>query len=124
ARFERPGVVPGYGAATFTAASLAILTMLPSQQQMLASLIILGVGDAASTFFGIRGKRKLPYNRKKTVEGSCAFFIFSLPSALFAGAPAVLVAASAALAESLEARMDDNLIIAVVCIVGFRLIGG
>lgn len=124
ARLERPGVVAGYGALTFTAAALAILTLLSSQGQMLASLVILGFGDSASTFVGLGGKRKLFYNRRKTLEGSCAFFIASLPAVLFAGAPALLIAAAAAVAESLEARMDDNLIIAVVCIVGFRLLGG
>lgn len=122
-RVERPGVIKGYGALTFTAATLAILTLLPTEPQMLASLVILGFGDSASTFFGLQGKRKLPYNRRKTLEGSAAFFVFSLPAAYFAGLPAVLVAAAAALAESFESRMDDNLIIAVVCVVGFRLFG-
>jgi hypothetical protein len=48
----------------------------------------------------------------------------SLPAAYFAGLPAVAVAAVAALAESFESDMDDNLVIAVVCVVGFRLLGG
>jgi hypothetical protein len=37
--------------------------------------------------------------------------------------PAVAVAAAAALAESLESRIDDNLIIAAVCVIAFRLLG-
>ena len=124
-RFERPGVVAGYGAMTFTAAVLCILTLLSSQPQILASLAILGIGDAASTIVGRRSKRKLPYNSRKTVGGTFAFFIFSAPFAfLFAGAPALLVCAHAALAESAEAKIDDNLIIAAVCVVLFRLIGG
>ena len=123
-RLERPGVVVGYGAMTFTAATLAILTLLPVQNQVLASLMILGFGDSASTYFGIRGKRRLPYNARKTAEGVAAFFAFSLPAFFVAGFPAVVVAAAASLAESLESRMDDNLIIGVVCVVLFRLIGG
>jgi len=123
-RFERPGIVAGYGAMTFTAAVLCILTLLSSQQQILASLSILGIGDAASTIVGRRSKRKLPYNARKTVGGTLAFFLASAPFAfLFAGAPALLVCAIAALAESAEAKIDDNLIIAAVCVVLFRLVG-
>jgi dolichol kinase len=122
-RVERPGVVKGYGALTFTAAVLAILTLLSNQGQIIASLIILGFGDSASTFFGLNGKRRLPYNARKTYEGSLAFFFFSLPAVYFAGWPALLVAAAAALAESFESRMDDNLIISIVCVVLFRLVG-
>ena len=77
ARFERPGVVAGYGAMTFTAAVLCILTLLSSQQQILASLSILGIGDAASTIVGRRCKRKLPYNARKTHGGTLAFFLAS-----------------------------------------------
>ena len=122
-RLERPGSVPGYGALTYFAGMLAILTLLPSQQEILASLCILGIGDSASTLIGIRSKRKLPYSRRKTVRGTLGFFLSSAPFALyFAGLPGALVAAIAALAESLEARVDDNLIIAIVCVVAFRLI--
>jgi len=124
-RFERPGVLAGYGALTYNAAVLAILTLLSSQPQILASLAILGIGDAASTIVGRRSKHKLPYNARKTLGGTAAFFLFSAPVAfLFAGPAALLVAAAAALAESAESKIDDNLIIAVVCIVLFRMMGG
>ena len=110
---------------TFTAAVLCILTLLSSQPQILASLAILGIGDAASTIVGRRSKRKLSYNARKTMGGTLAFFLSSAPFAfLFAGAPALLVCALAALAESAEAKIDDNLIVAVACVVLFRLIGG
>ena len=124
-RFERPGALAGYGALTFNAAVLAILTLLSSQPQIIASLAILGIGDAASTIVGKRSKRKLPYNARKTYGGTLAFFIASAPFAVyFAGPSALLVAAAAALAESAEAKIDDNLIIAVVCVILFRLMGG
>jgi len=123
-RFERPGAMAGYGAMTFTAAVLCMLTLLSSQPQILASLAILGIGDAASTIVGRRCRQKLPYNARKTYGGTLAFFLSSAPFAfLFAGPPALIVAAIAALAESAEARIDDNLIIAAVCVVAFRLIG-
>jgi dolichol kinase len=124
-RFERPGVLSGYGAMTFTAAVLCILTLLSQQGQILASLAILGIGDAASTIVGRRSKKKLPHNARKTIGGTLAFFLCSvLPAIYFAGFPALIVCAAAALAESAESKIDDNLIIAVVCVVGFRLAGG
>ena len=122
-RFERPGVTPGYGAMTITAGMLAIVTLLASKEQIIASLLILGLGDAASTLVGRRSRKKLPYSREKTWGGTLAFFIACLPAALFAGWPSLLVAAAAAFAESLESNIDDNLTIALVCVVGFRLLG-
>ncbi len=124
ARFERPGVTPGYGAMTMAAGVLAILTLISKPENILASLVILGLGDAASTIVGRKSRRTLPHNRKKTLGGSLAFFIASLPAFYFAGFPAIIVAALAAVAESLESDIDDNLIIAVVCVVAFRLLGG
>ncbi len=123
ARFERPGVTPGYGAMTITAGILAILTLLANRDQMLASLIVLGFGDAASTLVGKRSRKKLPYSREKTWGGTAAFFIASLPAVYFAGWPALVVAAAAAFAESLESNIDDNLTVSLVCVVLFRLIG-
>ena len=121
--FARPHEVAGYGALTYAAAVLAILTLTNGEAQALSSLFILAAGDAASTVVGLRGKHRLPYNRKKTAEGTLAFFAAALPSAVFAGPAAILVSAAAALAESLEARVDDNLVIAVVCVLGFQLAG-
>ena len=123
ARFERPGVVAGYGAMTYAAATLAILTLLANKEQIIASIIMLGIGDAASTVIGKRSRKKLPYNRRKTYGGTLAFFICSLPAVYFAGIPALLVCALAAIAESLESNIDDNLIVAVVCVAAFRLVG-
>jgi dolichol kinase len=122
-RFERPGITPGYGAMTIAAGTLAILTLLSGKEQILASLVILGIGDAASTLVGRRSRKKLPYCKKKTFAGTAAFFVSSLPAIYFAGLPAILVAAAAALAESLETNVDDNLVISFVCVVAFKLIG-
>ncbi len=120
--FERPGVTPGYGAMTIAAATLAILTLLVDINYIMASLIILGFGDAASSYFGRRSKKKLFYSRNKTIGGTAAFFLACIPAVYFAGWWALAVAGAAALAESLESRVDDNLVIAVVCVIGFRLV--
>jgi dolichol kinase len=108
---------------TIAAGALAIMTLISKPENILASLVILGLGDAASTLVGRRSKRKLAHNRKKTYGGTLAFFIFSLPAFYFAGWQAIIVAALAAAAESFESDIDDNLIIAVVCVIGFRLLG-
>jgi dolichol kinase len=123
-RFERPGVTPGYGAMTLAAGALAILTLIARKEHILASLFILGFGDAGSTIVGTRSRRKLPYSRNKTFGGTAAFFLFSLPAIYFAGLPAAIVAALAAVAESLESHIDDNLIISVACVIAFRLLSG
>ncbi|MCX8195094.1 MAG: hypothetical protein N3G22_03255 [Candidatus Micrarchaeota archaeon] len=123
-RFERPGVTPGYGALTMAAGSLAIITLLEDASHVLASLVILGLGDAGSTLVGLRSKKKLPWSRDKTFGGTAAFVLFSLPAVYFAGAISLLVATMAALAESLESNVDDNLIVALVCVVAFRLLSG
>lgn len=122
AKFERPGVTPGYGAMTIAAGVLAILTLIPSEPQIHASLIILGFGDAASTLVGTRSKLELPYNKRKTIGGTLAFFIACLPAFYFAGSTALLVAGLAALAEGADTKMDDNLLIPLVCVVAFRLL--
>ncbi|MEM2138072.1 MAG: hypothetical protein QW568_03210 [Candidatus Anstonellaceae archaeon] len=121
-RFERPGVTPGYGAMTIAAGSLGVMTLVSSKENVLASLLILGLGDAASTIVGMRSKKKLPWSAQKTYGGSAAFFVACLPAAYFGGLPAILVAALAAAAESLETNIDDNLVIAIVCVIAFRLL--
>ncbi len=121
-RFERPGATPGYGAMTIAAGALGIMTLIAKKESILAALIILGFGDAFSTLLGRRSRRKLPYSRKKTYGGTLAFFLACLPAVYFAGLPALLVAAGAALAESLESDIDDNLTVSIVCVVAFRLL--
>ncbi len=123
-RFERPHSTVGYGAMAIAAGTLCILTFLHSPAQIYASLCMLGLGDAASTYFGRRGTRKLPYNRRKTVEGSIAFLVFSLPAVYFVGWIGIVVAALAAFAEGVETKIDDNLLVPLVCVLAFRLLLG
>ncbi|MGC9518018.1 MAG: diacylglycerol/polyprenol kinase family protein [Methanomicrobiales archaeon] len=81
-----------------------------------ATIIILALGDAASTLIGKKyGKIKLPYQKFKTLEGSIAFFIVG-----FLGAslqvpilPALFGALSGSIAEAYS-PVDDNIIIPIV----------
>jgi len=114
--FEREGVrLPGWGSACLATGVLILAAYLMSQTDIAAGLVVLGIGDGLSTLVGRRGSRRLPWNPKKTAEGTLAFFIGSLLAWVFIGPIAVLLAALAALAESLDLGIDDNLVIPIVC---------
>lgn len=108
---ERPRAPAGYGALTFFAGILISLCLIPQPGMALSAVFVLAVSDSAATFAGTYGTHHLPYNRKKTIEGSCAFFISALPVYFIGGPAALLMAALAAIIESLPIGLDDNLLI-------------
>jgi len=121
-KFERENVrFPGYGAFWYVVGTLLLALSLSSANEIAAAIVTLAAGDSAATIFGIRGRHPLPYNRIKTVEGSVAFFVFSLPACLFVGWMGVALAALATIAESLDTSVDDNLLIPVSAIICFKL---
>jgi dolichol kinase len=121
-KFERENVrFPGYGAFWYVVGTLLLALSLSSANEIAAAIVTLAAGDSAATIFGIRGRHPLPYNRIKTVEGSVAFFVFSLPTCLFVGWMGVALAALATMAESLDTSVDDNLLIPVSAIIYFKL---
>ena len=120
--FERKNVrFPGYGAFWYVVGTLLLALSLNSAYEIAAVILTLALGDSAATIFGIRGMHFLPYNRRKTVEGSLAFFIFSLVSCLFVGWIGILLAFSTAVAESLPFPCDDNLVIPITAILFFLI---
>jgi len=77
----------------------------------LYGILVLAVGDAFSGLVGYyMGKHPLPYNPRKTAEGSLAFFISSFLALLpFTDMyTALFVSLTCALAESLPLPFDDN----------------
>ena len=121
--FERENVrFPGYGAFWYIVGALLLALFLGSADEIAAAIVTLAAGDSAATIFGIRGRHPLPYNRMKTVEGSIAFFVFSLPACLFVGWMGVAMAAIAAAVESLDTPLDDNLLIPIAAILFFIII--
>ncbi|OPY54296.1 MAG: Cytidylyltransferase family protein [Methanosaeta sp. PtaU1.Bin112] len=121
--FERENVrFPGYGAFWYVAGSLLLALFLDNIYEIAAGVVILAAGDSAATIFGIIGCRRLPYNRRKTWEGSIAFFVFSLPACLFVGWIGAALAAIAAFAESLPTPVDDNLLVPASVLILFLLI--
>ncbi|MFV2040618.1 MAG: diacylglycerol/polyprenol kinase family protein [Candidatus Hydrothermarchaeales archaeon] len=106
---------PGRGALRFfTGALLTLLVFRNTPSIFTAGIVVLALGDSASTLGGVAyGRHKLPYNRDKSIEGSVSGF-----AAAFAGLilltplPAVAALAAAAVGmatESLPIGFDDNL---------------
>jgi dolichol kinase len=122
-RFEREGVkVMGLGSALYILGMLGTAAVLQDQNEIAATILLLAMGDGAATLFGLNGKYALPWNRKKTLEGSVAFFFFGLSSCLFVGARAIPLALLAALVESLPLAVDDNILIPLIVSVFFLVI--
>lgn len=121
--FERENVrFPGYGAFWYVVGALLLALSLGSADEIAAAIVALAAGDSAATIFGIRGRHPLPHNPRKTVEGSVAFFVFTLPACLFVGWMGVALAALAAVVESLDTPVDDNLLIPVAAILFFTVL--
>ncbi len=113
--FERADApLPGWGSAAYALGVLIALTFLSDSAEIAAVIYILAFGDAISTIVGRMGRIKLPYNDKKTVEGSIALFFASLPAYMLIGPLIVPLAMLAALAESLPI-LEDNLTVPIVC---------
>jgi dolichol kinase len=100
-----------YEAGTLWLLATLILLFFFSPPIAYASILVFALGDAAAASIGKNlGKVRIPYNPKKTVEGSFAFFAVSV----FAAMPfvpthyAIIVAALAAFVESLPLRFNDN----------------
>lgn len=122
---------PGKGTFRFFLGVLAVMvvfgTLLDAPFFVVGSaILVLALGDSMSTLAGKRlGRRPLPYNRAKSVEGSLAGLAYAFLGVLAyltlfhgIGAPqAVLLAfagaAAGMLAESLPLRVDDNFVIPV-----------
>jgi len=85
--FERENVrFPGNGAFWVCCRNALLAALfLGTSNGIAAAILTLALGDSAATIVGVRACHPLPYNRYKTVEGSLAFFVFSLPVCLFVG---------------------------------------
>lgn len=122
-KFERPAArFPGYGSAWYVAGALMLAVFLNDYGRIAAGIWLLGIGDAASTVIGMRGKNKMSHNPAKTWEGMLAFFVSSLFAYFFIGWLAIPLALLAAIAESLPLPYDDNMVIPAVCVLFFALV--
>jgi len=121
--FERSDIrFPGWGSACYATGVLLAATFLNDMNSIAATILILGIGDGFSTIVGSRGKVKLPYNKKKTLEGTIAFFVASLSGYVFVGSAIIPVALIAALVEGLDLPIDDNITVPIATIIAFMVI--
>ncbi|MEM2908952.1 MAG: hypothetical protein QXT05_00785 [Candidatus Bilamarchaeaceae archaeon] len=121
--FERDQTIfPGWGSACYATGALLLGAFLHDQVEIAASMIILALGDGLSTIFGLLGRIPLPYNKKKTLEGTVALFFSSLLGYIFIGPLIIPAALIAALVESLPLPFDDNITIPVALIIFFLLV--
>ncbi len=112
-KFEREGVLfPGWGSATYAIGVLIAVTILNQREEIGAVIAILAFGDSLSTIVGRESKNKLPWNNKKTVNGSIAFFVFgSIAGLVFVGVNSIIAAGILAIIESIDTQIDDNIMI-------------
>jgi dolichol kinase len=121
--FERSNIpFPGWGSACYATGVLLVTSFIENTDAVIAALLIMALGDGMSTIIGRKGKIKLPYNRKKTLEGTLAFFAVSLVGYPFVGSIIIPVAAIAAVVEGLDLPMDDNLTVPIVLTILFLVI--
>ena len=114
-KMERRVAIPGKGALMFLLGAILALAFSKTTSFAVAVLLIFAFGDGASTLVGIRGEHRIFYNRRKTWEGTIAFFLVaSVVSVFLLGFSALLVSAVLAVVESLPLPFDDNFTITAV----------
>ena len=113
---------PGYGSSWYVVGIILMALVIHDQNEIAAGIFVLAVGDAASTIFGVNGTHKCPYNERKTLEGSAAFFAFSLIAFVFIGWKVIPLALIASIAESIPLPYDDNIMIPIVATAFFLLV--
>ena len=120
-RLERPNEIAGRGTLWFIVGFL-LIAFFSTKYEGIAIMLILTLGDAFSTIIGVRGKRGLPHNKQKTIEGTLAFIVFSLPAYYFVPNVTLLICIIfSALAESLDSSINDNVKIPIICILIFKI---
>ncbi|MDE1846399.1 MAG: hypothetical protein KGH53_03940, partial [Candidatus Micrarchaeota archaeon] len=75
-RLERDYTKFGQGAAWLALGALAAIGFVFDTRYIVIIFFAIFIGDALATIIGLRfGKTKLPYNKKKSIAGSLAYFI-------------------------------------------------
>ncbi len=122
--FERPEQLkrfPGKGMISFFIGVLLVVKLFP-MDIALASILILSFGDSVSHIYGtLVGKKGLPWNKKKTIEGTIYGTITAtLASSIIINPLYALIASISAMGfESIEIKTgeeltDDNILIPLI----------
>lgn len=112
----------------FFAVGIILTLLLFPEPISYASVAVLALGDGAATLFGTKfGKRAIPFNKGKRIEGTIFGFGFAVLGALlFIGNPskASIGAAVGMLIETLPTPLSDNLTIPLTAGLTFMLLSG
>ncbi|MEA3559753.1 MAG: hypothetical protein U9R75_10920 [Candidatus Thermoplasmatota archaeon] len=129
-RYDKRGDrIPGQGPVAFFVGALFVWFIFGGELAI-ACVIALSFGDPTAYIMGrsIPGP-KLPWNRNKTLAGTLSFIVspFILISLIWSPFPALIIAVSAAAAESLpwpnRVLLDDNITVPIISsIIGWMLI--
>jgi HAD superfamily phosphoserine phosphatase-like hydrolase len=101
----------------FFAFGILLTLLFFPRQASGAAIAAFALGDStASIFGGMLGRKTLPYNKGKTLEGSLIGFLFAFLAAAFFVNPiaALLGAAVAMLIESMPLPLNDNLLVPLI----------
>lgn len=113
----RDGEIPGEGAMYNALGVLFVLGLLRNEPvEAITAILILALGDGLATYFGTTyGRHHLPWNRKKTIEGSIGFVAGAMLTLLILPLPVtVLVIVLAMVIESLPLKLNDNITLPAV----------
>ncbi|HLC69217.1 MAG TPA: hypothetical protein VJH24_05230 [Candidatus Bilamarchaeaceae archaeon] len=122
-KFERRGVqFPGYGSAWYMVGVLLLASFLTDRTEIASGILLLGLSDGLSTIIGSLSHAKLPYNPKKSWEGSLIFFLSGLITFSWIGPSAIALAFVAALVESLPLPLDDNVTVPIATVLFFYMV--
>ncbi|MFQ5801103.1 MAG: diacylglycerol/polyprenol kinase family protein [Candidatus Hydrothermarchaeales archaeon] len=125
---ERDKGFPGRGALRFlTGALLALLVFRHSPDIVAAGIIVLALGDSASTLGGIAfGRHKILYNKEKSLEGSLTGLLAAIFGLMLLTPFSLAAVATASLAgvivESLPLGVDDNLTVPLAAGIAIRML--
>jgi len=111
----------GEAAVWYALGVLLLLTFLTDFRQIVGSLLILTLGDSASTMFAASAWKRT-FFKNKTIGSFFAFIIASLPAAIFLGFAAIPLIVLCAIVESVYLRIDDNFLIPAACVLYFLFV--
>jgi dolichol kinase len=115
AKMEREDVILGAGAIWLAVGSLIVIAVLGNTSYIIPVITTIFIADSGATIIGISIKGPaLPYNSKKTISGTLAYFIIAALAFSLLGYIGILIAFIAAVAESLPVDIDDNLLVPIV----------
>ncbi|MGA3020820.1 MAG: hypothetical protein ABSD68_02630 [Candidatus Micrarchaeales archaeon] len=120
--FERSDAALGQGAMWLAIGMLAATSFL-SGGHVIAVIAAIMIGDAVATLVGMTYRIALPYNKRKSILGTLAYFLsatlFSFP---FIGYISILTSLVAALSESSPKQIDDNFDTSVVLVTMIKIL--